>query len=121
MEASAHLPHPASAISLVFIESNLWARFEPAARGFELAVHTPGAHDGDMVVVTTEGSLAAVMNGRLSASAAFDRGLIAIDGEAPARDVIVRLLIAALDSAAASSSTTDGAHNPPMRFFGPRP
>jgi hypothetical protein len=109
MEASAHLPRPASAISLVFIESNLWARLEPAARGFELTIHTPGAHD--MVVVTTEGSLAAVLNGSLSASAAFDRGQIAIDGEAPARDAIARLLMAALDSTVASGSSTDGAQS----------
>jgi hypothetical protein len=60
------------------------------------------------------------LNGGLSASAAFDRGLIAIDDDAPARDANARLLMAALDSTVASGSTTDGAHNPPMRCFGLR-
>jgi hypothetical protein len=110
---------PEAAISVVFIESNLWARLEPA-RGWELTVHTLGAREGDLVVVTSEGGIAAVMDGRLSAKVAFDRGLIAIDGEDVRRNALQELFMAAFGPVASSSSGAQGArHARPVRFFGP--
>ena len=37
---------PGPAISLVFIESDLWARFEPGPQGFALTPHISGAREG---------------------------------------------------------------------------
>jgi hypothetical protein len=113
-------PRPERAIAVVFIESDLWARLEPGPQGFELILHTPGARDGDVVVVTSEGSIAAIMDGRLSAEVAFNRRLIAIDGEPAARDAIQKLLLAAFDPAPSSRSAAYGGGPAPMRFFGPR-
>jgi hypothetical protein len=112
---------PERAIAVVFIESDLWARFEPGPQGFELILHTPGARDGDVVVVTSEGSIAALMEGRLSADVAFNRRLIAVDGEAPAREAIQKLLMAAFDPAPNSRPAAHGGRPAPTRFFGPRP
>ncbi len=112
---------PGRAIAVVLIESDLWARFAPGPQGFELTLHTPGPRDGDLVVVTSEGSVAAILDGRLSPQVALDRGLIAIDAEAPAHEAARRLLLAAFDSAPRSPSAGNAGRAAPTRFFGPRP
>jgi hypothetical protein len=118
---SSAAERPGRAIAVVLIESDLWARFEPGPQGFELTLHTPGPRDGDLVVVTSEGSLAAILDGRLSPEVALDRHLIAIDAEAPAREAARRLLLAAFDAAPSSRSAGNAGHAAPTRFFGPRP
>jgi hypothetical protein len=114
---AAKLPQPQRAISLVFIESNLWARFTPAAQGFDLALHTPAAGDGDVVVLTSESGIAAVLDGQLPVRLALERGLIAIDGADGERTR--ELIIAALEQDAAPPAGTVGARNAPVRLFGP--
>jgi hypothetical protein len=114
-------PRPERAIAVVFIESDLWARFEPGPQGFDLILHTPGARDGDVVMVTSEGSIAALMEGRLSADVAFSRRLIAVDGEVAVREAIQKLLMAAFDPAPSSRPVAHGRGPAPTRFFGPRP
>jgi len=106
----------APSLSLVFIESDLWARYAPGPGGYSVAVHTPGPRAGDVSVVTSEPGLAAVLGGRILPSVAFERGLIALDGEEGARQAVQRLLLAALDPAAHVSAS--GPRAPP-RLFGP--
>ena len=118
--AAASLPRLDAAISLVLVESDLWARFEPTEQGFELAAHTSGPRPGDIVVVTSEGGLAAVMEGRLAASAAFERGLIAVDADDGARAAVQALMLAALDPAQSAQLQSPAARRAPMRFFAPR-
>jgi hypothetical protein len=115
--SAASAPQPTTAISLLFIESNLWARFEPGPRGLGVAVHTPGARDGDAVIFTSEAGIAAVLDGRLSVKVALDRGLIAVDGPNSAGDTTKELMLAALD--AAESPASGGGRSGPVRFFGP--
>jgi hypothetical protein len=107
-----------TAISLLFIESNLWARFEPGPRGIDIAVHTPGARDGDAVIFTSEAGLAAVLEGHLPVKAALDRGLIAVDGP-NSRDRTTDLILAALDAPESSAGGTLNGQGAPVRFFGP--
>jgi hypothetical protein len=107
---------PGPAISLVFIESDLWARLEPGPHGFAVTPHISGAREGDAVVVTSEGAIGAVLDGRLPAKVALDRGLIAINGKPAAGETLRELMIAALGEASASATT--GAREP-MRLFGP--
>jgi hypothetical protein len=106
-----------AAISLVFIESDLWARLEPGPRGFGLSPHVRGMRDGDTVVVTSEGAIAAVLDGRLPAEVAFDRGLIAIDAKPAAAETLKGLMLASL--AEPPPPATIGAREPPARLFGP--
>ena len=115
LSAGALRAQPEQAISMVFIESNLWARFEPGPQGFGMTAHTAGARQGDVVVVTSESGIAAVLDGRLPVSVALDRGLIAIDGEPAAREAIKGLMMAALGSVEPPA----GARNAPTRLFGP--
>jgi hypothetical protein len=90
--AAASLP----ATSLVFIESALWARVAPAPAGVDLQVHTDAAAAGDLVLVTGESVLAAMLDGQLSAETAFDRGLILLDGDPDAAAALRALLLQAL-------------------------
>jgi len=72
----------AAPISILLVDSGLWTRLDP------LAVHAEGPRPGDVVVLTGEPVLAAMLEGRLPVADAIDRGLVVIDGEAaPARSV----------------------------------
>ena len=82
-------------------------------------MHTPGARDGDVVVLTSEGAIAAVLDGRLPVAAALERGLVAIDGEARAAAATKDLILAALAAAPSPPPGTVGAREPPVRLFGP--
>ena len=106
-----------SSISLLFINSKLWARFSPGPQGYELQVHTSGASPQDIVIVTSETILAAVLDGAMSAQKAFDLGLIAIDGNRDEAEAMRHIVVVATDrarvGAVAASPTTL------IRFFGP--
>jgi hypothetical protein len=115
--ASASRATPA--ISLLFIESNLWARFEPGPQGLGISVHTPGAGDGDAVIFTSEAGIAAVLDGRLPVKVALDRGLIAVDGASSAGDKTRELILAALDAPDSSTAGAVSGQGAPVRFFGP--
>ncbi|MFG1305557.1 hypothetical protein V5F34_15655 [Xanthobacter autotrophicus] len=107
----------APAISLLFIDSKLWARFSPEPQGYALQVHAPGASPGDVVIVTSEAILAAVLDGTMAAKRALDLGLIAIDGE-PNRTAATRdLLVSAADRVKGVAVT--GAPATLVRAFGP--
>ncbi len=92
--ADAKLAGP---ISIVFIDSNLWARLVPTAAGLELSVHTAGAQDGDAVIVTSEAIVTALLERDLMAADATEKGLVAIEG--PASEATRNLVLAAFDSA----------------------
>jgi hypothetical protein len=81
-------------------------------------VHTDGAKEGDVVIVTNEPVLTAVLDKRLAVSVALERGLIVVDGEGKAAVETVRYkVIAALDvrALAAASAAAPQA----VRLFGP--
>jgi hypothetical protein len=116
--SAASASQPTAPISLLFIESNLWARFEPGPQGLGIALHTPGARDGDAVIFTSEAGLAAVLDGRLPAKAALDRGLIAVGGP-NSDDRTKDLILAALDAPESPAAGTLSRQGAPARFFGP--
>lgn len=119
LSAVAARSHPEHAISVVLIESNLWARFEPGAQGYGMTAHVAGARQGDVVLVTSEGGIAAVLDGRLPVEVALDRGLIAIDAGPTAGEAIKELMRVALGGPEPPSSAAAGARNGPARLFGP--
>jgi hypothetical protein len=106
-------------ISVLFIDSNLWSRFNPSQQGWGVQVHTTGAQPRDVVMVTSESILASVLDGRLPIEAALDRGLIAIDGAAADAAAAIRILAAALTSPPASSLHAGTSVVQSVRFFGP--
>jgi hypothetical protein len=79
-------------ISVLLVDSRLWSRLSPDAREYAIAMHTAGPQAGDVVVVTHEAVLAALVSGKLSMATALDRGLLVVDGESTAVDSVRSLL-----------------------------
>ena len=79
-------------ISVLLVDSRLWSRLSADARGYAIATHTAGPQAGDVVVVTHEAVLAALVSGKLSIATALDRGLLVVDGESTAVDSVRSLL-----------------------------
>lgn len=71
---------PPSAV--VLIGPMLWARFERADGAFVMASHVAGPAPGDVVIVTDEAVVAALVDGRLTPLAARERGLVKFYGDA---------------------------------------
>ncbi len=105
-------------ISLLFIDSKLRARFSPGPQGYELKVHTSGASPEDIVIVTSETILAAVLDGTMSAQKALDLGLIAIDGKPEEAQATRHGIVAAMDRAG-TAGVFAGSPATPIRLFGP--
>jgi hypothetical protein len=70
----------APSMTLLFVESALWARYARSAQGMTPQVHIQGPEAGDVVVVTSEAVINAILAGRLSAGEAMNRGLMVLDG-----------------------------------------
>lgn len=104
-------------ISLLFIDSKLWSRLSPGPKGYELQVHTSGASPDDVVIVTSETILAAVLDGTIEVNKALDLGLIAIDGKPDQTETIRHILLAAMDRA--RTGVVAGNRAMPIRLFGP--
>ncbi|XIA63474.1 hypothetical protein ACFIOY_30790 [Bradyrhizobium sp. TZ2] len=102
------------AVSVLFIDSGLWARLTPSADGLAMDVHTEGAKDGDVVIVTNEPVLTAVLERRLPVADALQRGLIAVDGEAVTTEAMRRLIAVALTAPVVSARFPQD-----VRLFGP--
>jgi hypothetical protein len=79
---------PVPAFSMVLIGTMLWTRFEPAGAALRTEVHTTGPAPGDVVIVTDEPVVAALLDGRISARDARELGLVRFYGaEAGVQDV----------------------------------
>lgn len=104
-------------ISLLFIDSKLWSRFSPGPNGYELQVHTSGASEDDIVIVTSETVLAAVLDGTLQARKALDLGLIAIDGRHDQAEAMCHVILAATGHPRAG--VVAGSPAASIRLFGP--
>lgn len=109
---SAAHSESAAPVSVLFIDSGLWARLTPAAKGFAMDVHTEGAKPGDAVVVTSEPVLTAILDKRLPIAEALARGLIVVDGEAA--DAMRGLIATALTAPVSTAGTPHA-----VRLFGP--
>ena len=57
---------------VLFVESGLWTRFAGGAA----ELHATGPQPGDAVIVTSEAVVAAILDGRMSAGEAAQRGLL---------------------------------------------
>jgi hypothetical protein len=83
------------AFSLLLIDSALWSRFTPEPAGIELAIHTAGPDRGEPVVLTSGAVIRAVLDGRLSAGEALNRGLIRVEADTMEKLALFDLVAAA--------------------------
>ena len=67
-------------VAILLIDSALWSRLVPGTRGFDIDVHVDGSEPGDVVIVTSEAVLAALIEGHLTIDDTIARGLLAFDG-----------------------------------------
>ena len=81
--------------SLLLIDAALWSRFTPEPAGIELAVHTAEPDRGEPVVLTSGAVIRSVLNGRLSAADALNRGLIRVEAAIDEKLALFDLLSAA--------------------------
>ncbi|MFY9658968.1 MAG: hypothetical protein WAK01_20685 [Methylocystis sp.] len=102
--AGAKTRDAAPSLALLFIESQLWSRLKPTATTFDLELHAAGAEPQDVVIVTNETVLASLLDGSLSAQAALDRGLVALDGEPSAVAVLREILLESMSRPADRAS-----------------
>ena len=71
----------APAFSLLFFEAMLWSRFAETATGTGVSPHTSGPQTGDVVVITDEPVIDAILDGRLAPSQARRLGLVRLYGK----------------------------------------
>lgn len=93
---------PVAAFSIVLLGPVLWTRFVPEGSALTMTPHVSGSTNSDVVIVTDEPVIRALVDGQVTAQAARDLGLIRFYG-APDR---VQDVIAWLDQLPALSSKT---------------
>ena len=79
-------------VALVLVEAHLWGRVVPGAGAKSWQAHADGPASGDVIVVTGEPALAALLDGRLRWDAAIASGLVVVSGPAQARADVVGIL-----------------------------
>ena len=70
----------APAFSMVLIGPMLWTRFETTGTTLNMTPHVAGPSKGDVVIVTDEPVVAALIDGRITPQAARELGLIRFYG-----------------------------------------
>jgi len=83
---------PVPAFSMVQIGPMLWTRFEPAGAMLAMVAHSTGPASDDVVVVTDEPVVAALLEGRLTPREARALGLVRFYGEQASVEHVVSLL-----------------------------
>ncbi len=79
LDAAAAADRPR--FSLLFVESDLWSRFQTADGALRVRHHTPGPDDGEATLLTGEAVLDALLAGQLTPDQAFDQTLLVADGD----------------------------------------
>lgn len=92
-------------MALLQVESRLWTRYGAASRRHAApdAHHDAGPADGDVVVVTGEPVLRALLDGRIGWAQAVDAGLVVVVGEPAAQTRVATVLAARFAMAGGSS------------------
>jgi hypothetical protein len=72
---------PVAAFSIVLLGPVLWTRFVPEGSALTMTPHVFGSTNSDVVIVTDEPVIRALVDGQVTAQAARDLGLIRFYGE----------------------------------------
>jgi hypothetical protein len=102
------------AFSMVLIRVMLWTRFEPAGATLNMEVHAAGPAGDDVVIVTDEPVIGALLDGRLTAEQARQLGLVRLYGS-PADAANVASLLDRLTAVKAATAVTRGDAAPQRR------
>ena len=78
---AAHGDRPWVSFSLVLLGPVLWTRFAPDGPDLTMTPHVSGPANGDVVLVSDETVIGALIDGRVTPQAARDLGLIRFYGE----------------------------------------
>lgn len=78
--AKAKLAETGSAMSVVLIPQVMWTRFEVGSDGVSARSHADGPAGGDVVIVTSEKVVRALLDGSLNAALAEEYGLLRFYG-----------------------------------------
>jgi hypothetical protein len=79
-------------VALVLIEAHLWGRITSGPDGVRFEPHVAGPAAGDVILVTAEPALKALLDGRMTWEAALAAGLVVFDGPSEGRDQLGRFL-----------------------------
>jgi hypothetical protein len=110
LERSLAAGSPAQAapsLSVLLIGPVLWSRIVPGTENSGLQFHVASPRSGDVVMVTDEPVVAALVDGTLAPRAALDRGLVRFYGE----DAMVRAAVAAFEALAPSAQPSASARS----------
>lgn len=83
---------PVPAFSIVLIGPMLWTRFERAGAALEMAAHSTGPASEDVVIVTDEPVVAALLDGRVTPREARKLGLVRYYGVQQSMEDVVSML-----------------------------
>jgi hypothetical protein len=97
--------------SVVLIPAVMWTRYTPSAAGYSVQIHADGPAKGDVVIVTDEKVVRALVEGSLDAVAAESYGLVRFYGPADRQDQ-VRVTLARLGVAKSRPRTLPMSYNP---------
>jgi hypothetical protein len=96
MQAFADGLDPAAAglpsIAIVLVEAHLWGRTAAGPQGPRFTPHVAGPYVGDVIVVTGEPALDALVAGRITWEAAVASGIVVVDGPRDARERLATML-----------------------------
>jgi len=98
---------PVASMALLFIDSGLWTRFTRVAGGYASQIHAFAAGSEEIAVVSDEAIIAGILDGRLSARSAIDRGLIVVDAPPAEQERVRDLLTAAFEARLPLEASTD--------------
>lgn len=85
-------PGKMQSLSVLLIESVLWTRFVRNAKGYSIEVHADGAAPTDVVMVTDDKVILALVGGAITAQAARQHGLIRLYGSAEGIENVANML-----------------------------
>ncbi|MBY5523333.1 hypothetical protein [Rhizobium leguminosarum] len=86
MNAAASATGKSPSFSVVLIPAVMWTTFTPTAGGYSVHVHADGPAKGDIVIVTDEKVVRALVDGSFDAAAAESHGLVRLYGPANGQD-----------------------------------
>lgn len=108
MLADAELAQTHSSISVVLIPQVMWTRLQLGPEGVSVRSHADGPSAGDVVIVTSEKVVRALLDGSLNTAAAEDYGLLRLYGTRQEIENARAVMVATTREDAATAHASSG-------------